>query len=305
MSRVVISMGSNLGQRERNLRLAVRTLEEDPQMEVLAVSPIYRSAPMGPALHEFLNGAILVETELDPEVLLHRLKRCETLAGRPEEHGRWGPRELDLDIILAGDLVRSGGDPLVPHPGLMERDFVLVPVLDLMPDARHPVTGESLAEALDALEDRTLLGEPQPLPSSLDHEVLEHTADVGFCVRASSRFELLEDCAMVLAHAMVPRSGRREERVVEASLKAPDDETLLVDLLSELVYQVDTQAFVPVRVSVTARSDQVETGIRARLHGSAVEPGQVRMAVKAVTHHRIRFGRDGPGRWAARYYLDL
>ncbi len=304
MEQAIIGMGSNIGDREANLLHAVNALDRDLSVRVLAVSPVYRTAPMGPALYEFLNAAVMVETGLDPGQLLMRLQTLEREAGRPADHERWGPRLIDLDILLMGDRIQDG-PPALPHPGLRLRDFVLAPILDLVPGASDPRDGASLASLLFSLEARTVLGEPGCLPSRIDCEVLEHTADVGIEVRSSTLDGLLECAVMALADVMVPRSMLKERARVEISLASPDRESLLVDLLGEVLFRVDTQRFVPLRASIRVHAAPGGWELSGALFGCVVDPAHFSLAVKAATHHRVAVVSGRKGGWTGRVYLDV
>lgn len=298
-------MGTNVGELEDNLLFAAAWLEDAPGLELVGLSPVYRTAPLGPALHPFLNAASLVRTDLSPETLMERLQECERAAGRPADHEKWGPRVLDLDLLVMGDRVRAGAPPLLPHPGLLERDFALRPLVDLDGDARDPVTGTPLSEILDRLETRTILSGPHALPRAVDYGILEHTADAGIEVRASSVEELMATAAMSLADMVAGRENLRERERIESVLEAPDEETLLVDLLQEVVFLLETRGFLPVRVRVRRVPRSEGPRIEASLFGSSVEPSGVRMAVKAATHHDLVLTREPGGHVRARVYLDV
>ena len=146
MSIVYLALGSNLGDRRANLRAALHALA--PDVIVLAVSHIYKTPPWGytdqPA---FLNMAVKCETGLRPESLLKRLKQIEVDGGR-EASFRYGPRQIDLDILFYDDLVLESGTLTIPHPRLQERAFVLVPLMDLAPNLIHPVLKKNVADLL-------------------------------------------------------------------------------------------------------------------------------------------------------------
>lgn len=133
-----IGLGSNLGDPARYLHEALDGLDALPETRVIAVSPLFRTAPVGPADQpDFLNAVARLQTALDPHGLLAELQALEHRAGRVR--GRhWGERTLDLDLLLYGTLRLDGPDLVVPHPRLAERGFVLVPLHALNPDLALP-----------------------------------------------------------------------------------------------------------------------------------------------------------------------
>lgn len=145
-SQVAIGVGGNLGDREGNLRRGLELLA--PEVRLTAVSPLYESAPWGvtdqPA---FLNAALLAETGLSPHALLDKLKAVEAEVGRRPGR-RWGPRVVDLDILLYDDLQLNDDRLTIPHAGIAERNFVLRPLADLAPDRVPPGWTRSVAQAL-------------------------------------------------------------------------------------------------------------------------------------------------------------
>ena len=134
MKRVYLSLGSNVGDREANLRAAIQRL--DP----LRVSPIYETEPVDYKDQAwFLNVVVEAETALFPRQLLARMQRIECELGRVRTVPK-GPRTIDIDILLYGDVVMRTTELEIPHPRMTERRFVLQPLADLTPDLRHPVT---------------------------------------------------------------------------------------------------------------------------------------------------------------------
>jgi 2-amino-4-hydroxy-6-hydroxymethyldihydropteridine diphosphokinase len=144
-----VGLGSNLGDREELLALAVRELRASEGTRLVGLSPIYETEPVGgPVQGAYLNAVAALRTRLAPRALLERLLEIEASAGRVRGSGRDEPRRLDLDLLLyASQLIDEPG-LVVPHPRLHERAFALVPLRDLAPDLVHPVlreTVESLA----------------------------------------------------------------------------------------------------------------------------------------------------------------
>ena len=140
MSRAYVGLGANLGDREATIRRAVELLRAEPGIEVVAVSTLRETDPVGYADQPpFLNGAVAVETELEPRVLLERLLAVERELGRVrDERLRYGPRAIDLDLLLYGDRVVVEPGLAVPHPRLAERRFALEPLHELDPALRLP-----------------------------------------------------------------------------------------------------------------------------------------------------------------------
>ncbi len=150
MSIAYLALGTNLGDRSANLWRATTALR--PEVKILAQSPIYETPAWGyedqPA---FLNMVVEGETELPPDALLAYVKGIEAELGRTPSF-RWGPRLIDIDILLYDDLVLTSPDLTIPHPRLHERAFVLVPLAALAPRLIHPVLGRSIADLLAAVD---------------------------------------------------------------------------------------------------------------------------------------------------------
>jgi 2-amino-4-hydroxy-6-hydroxymethyldihydropteridine diphosphokinase len=141
MATAFVGIGSNLGDRESNLRRAIELLSAEDGVEVVAVSEIRETDPVGPVEQgPFLNGAVEVETSLGPQELLGRLLSVENGLGRVRSE-RWGPRTIDLDLLLYGGERVDEAGLSVPHPRLHERRFVLEPLADLDPTLEIPGLG--------------------------------------------------------------------------------------------------------------------------------------------------------------------
>ena len=151
MNAALIALGANLGDPPATLRWARGQL--GPLGEVTAASRLYRTAPVGgpPGQPDYLNAALALSTDLAPPDLLAGLLDVERRAGRVRA-ARWGPRALDLDLLAYGGLTLRAPGLELPHPRLLERAFVLAPLSEIAPDWRHPITGQSVREALWTLD---------------------------------------------------------------------------------------------------------------------------------------------------------
>ena len=146
MAITYLGLGSNLGNRRANLVAAVELIGRLPGTAVRRVSSFVETAPVGgpPEQQPFLNAATEVESVLTPRVLLERLREIEQKLGRARSE-RWGPRPIDLDILLCGDQRVDEPDLVIPHPRMHFRRFVLEPLVEIAPEARHPA-GWSMAD---------------------------------------------------------------------------------------------------------------------------------------------------------------
>ena len=153
MTTVYIGLGANLGDRRRNLEAALDALRAHPQITVSAVSTFLETDPVGgpPGQGKVLTAAATLETDLTPGALLEELKRVERAIGR-RPGPRWGPRQIDLDILLYGETLLETDALVIPHPRLRERRFVLEPLAEIAPTARDPVTGLSVRDLLTRLQ---------------------------------------------------------------------------------------------------------------------------------------------------------
>ncbi len=146
---IYVALGSNLGNRQANLAMALRMFE--PLARVEAVSALYESPPQPPAPPPpYLNAVCRIVTGLTPDALLRHLKRIEHLIGRRDAE-RWAPRPIDLDIAIYDDQVLDDADLTIPHPRLTQRAFVLRPLIDLDPELTHPASGLRLVDVLQGV----------------------------------------------------------------------------------------------------------------------------------------------------------
>jgi len=142
VTRAYVGLGANLGDRAAMLRAAVEQLAAEPGIEIVAVSPVHETEPVGyTAQPRFLNAAAAVDTELPPRDVLDRLLGIERRLGRTRDGPRFGPRTIDLDLLLYGDELIDEPGLEVPHPRLHERLFALEPLLELDPQLELPGRG--------------------------------------------------------------------------------------------------------------------------------------------------------------------
>jgi 2-amino-4-hydroxy-6-hydroxymethyldihydropteridine diphosphokinase len=145
MAKIFIGIGTNVGNREENVTRAL-TLLAERGIRILNSSSVHETTPWGVAEQPaFLNMVVEAETSLKPRELLRELKSIEKSMGRVES-GRWGPRPMDLDILLYDALVLDEPGLVIPHPLLHERDFVLARLLEVAPDVRHPLLKKTIRE---------------------------------------------------------------------------------------------------------------------------------------------------------------
>ena len=148
-----VGLGANLGRREETLRQAVELLRGLEGVVVVAFSTLSETEPVGVVDQpRFINGAVAVETDLSPRDLLEALLGIEQELGRVRDGSRWGPRTVDLDLLLYGDEVVEEPGLRVPHPHLIERRFALEPLAELDPDLAIPRAGR-VSELLATLDD--------------------------------------------------------------------------------------------------------------------------------------------------------
>ena len=155
MFRVFLGLGSNIGQREKYLGDAATELKKLTSTKVVWTSAIYESEPWGNTNQaKFFNAVIELETDFRPSELLGEIKEIERRLGRVSTE-RWGPREIDIDILLYDGVVEKNEELQIPHPELESRKFVLVPMREISPDVVHPVSGMTIDELAAHCEDST------------------------------------------------------------------------------------------------------------------------------------------------------
>jgi 2-amino-4-hydroxy-6-hydroxymethyldihydropteridine diphosphokinase len=141
---IILSLGSNIEPRKEYLLLALKELEK--YLKIEKVSKIYETKPVGfEKQNNFLNLIVIGDTELTPQELLKKIKETETKVGRKERF-RWGPREIDIDIVYFKNKVVEEENLIIPHPERLKRNFVIIPLLELIPDFVDPQTKRPIKE---------------------------------------------------------------------------------------------------------------------------------------------------------------
>jgi 2-amino-4-hydroxy-6-hydroxymethyldihydropteridine diphosphokinase len=152
--RVYIGIGSNLGDRRANTLEAVDRVSKLPDTRLVRASSLYESEPLGDAKTWFVNSVIEIETEMEADALLRKLKALEKAMGRKRVRGkRWGSRIIDLDILLCDHQVVDTRSLKVPHPEMHKRRFVLLPLAELAPHVIHPHLGQTVSALLASVKD--------------------------------------------------------------------------------------------------------------------------------------------------------
>ncbi len=157
MNKVFLGLGSNVGNKSENLKQAINSFRCDNRFENLEVSSIYETEPYGEIEQEnFYNGVLSFFTNLDVEEVFKITKEFEKVIGR-KKRKTWGPREIDIDILLFGNLVFENEKITIPHRDLLNRDFVIVPLLELDEEIIHPVKNKKIKMFLSDLKDKYIV----------------------------------------------------------------------------------------------------------------------------------------------------
>ena len=171
MTLAYIAIGSNLASPLEQVNAAVQALGEIPQSRIVAVSSFYRTPPLGPQDQpDYLNAAVVLDTALDAETLLDNTQRIELQQGRVRKAERWGPRTLDLDIMLFGNEVINTSRLTVPHYDMKNRGFMLWPLFEVAPDLTFP-DGIPLREIRTTSTQKNPLA-GKPVPPRISHKII-------------------------------------------------------------------------------------------------------------------------------------
>lgn len=146
-----IALGSNIGDSLRILEAAIETLAQTPGINLSAKSSWYKTKPVGPPQPDYLNGCAILQVEMNPQILLETLLQIEQQFGRIRQE-RWGPRLLDLDLLLYDGLILDTPNLQIPHPRMTQRAFVLVPLTEIAPDWVEPISGNAIKDLVTKVD---------------------------------------------------------------------------------------------------------------------------------------------------------
>jgi 2-amino-4-hydroxy-6-hydroxymethyldihydropteridine diphosphokinase len=150
-----IGLGSNLGDKKSNIQKVIDIIREKKILKEIKVSSLFLTEPVGKKEQpDFLNLVIKGKTELGPFELLSSLLEIENNLGRKRKE-KWGPRQIDLDILFYGDIILNQENLVIPHPELPNRRFVLVPLMELSPDLKHPLLNKNIRQLLKDTKDQS------------------------------------------------------------------------------------------------------------------------------------------------------
>ena len=153
VEKVFVGVGSNLGNRVTAIEQATQLISELPDTELISAASLFETEPVGNENQpKFINSVVQIATKLDPKRFLICLKQIEEALGRMERE-RWGPREIDLDILVYGERILNEPDLIIPHPEMTRRRFVLVPMAELAPQLIIPGRSKTILDLLHGLED--------------------------------------------------------------------------------------------------------------------------------------------------------
>ncbi|BAY79373.1 2-amino-4-hydroxy-6-hydroxymethyldihydropteridine pyrophosphokinase (plasmid) [Nostoc linckia NIES-25] len=150
-AKTALALGSNMGNSQAILEAAIATLAQTPGIFLEARSNWYKTKAVGPPQPDYLNGCVTLQVEMLPQELLENLLKIERQFGRVRQE-RWGPRTLDLDLLLFDDFIVDTPNLQIPHPGMRDRAFVLVPLAEIAPDWVEPVSGRVIKELLKEVD---------------------------------------------------------------------------------------------------------------------------------------------------------
>lgn len=152
-----IGIGSNIGDKAKNIKSAIKLINGLPITQVEKVSSLYETLPFGDIeQNNFINSVIRISTKFNPHELLAELKNIEQKLGRIKRE-KWGPREIDLDILFFNDLIISDEIITLPHKGIIYRDFVMTPLLEIEPEKIHPVFGKKIIDLVTELKTKNIV----------------------------------------------------------------------------------------------------------------------------------------------------